>query len=229
MRESSHVATIARLRFRVADRDATEMITVWAYHHAGLLAVGSTVASSVHQLKITLRSVRPPVWRRILVGSDMSLGELARVLEAAMGWLGGHLHVFDVKGTWYGSADPDWDSNDLDEDKYRLSEVLAAGGDKMRWNYDFGDGWEHDVLVEKIADADPGVEYPLCLAGRRACPPEDCGGPSGYAELLKAFADLSHPDHEELRRWAPPGFDPASFDVEDVNHSLRSPRLLEGW
>jgi hypothetical protein len=83
--------------------------------------------------------------------------------------------------------------------------------------------------VEKIAGADPGVEYPVCLAGRRACPPEDCGGPPGYAELLRALADPSHPDQEELRRWAPPGFDPASFDIEGANLALRSPRPLEGW
>ncbi|NIA26109.1 MAG: plasmid pRiA4b ORF-3 family protein [Gammaproteobacteria bacterium] len=187
------------------------------------------MADTVHQLKITLRSVKPPVWRRILVKSDMTLGELAPVLEAVMGWLGGHLHVFDVEGTWYGSADPDWDSDNLDENKYRLSEVLPSVGDKMRWNYDFGDGWEHDVLVEKIAGVDPGAALSVCLAGRRACPPEDCGGPPGYADLLAALADPRHPEHEELRRWAPSDFDPASFDVEDANLALRSPRPFEGW
>jgi hypothetical protein len=191
--------------------------------------MGATVADTVYQLKVTLRSVKPPVWRRIVVRSNISLGELALVLEAAMGWLGGHLHVFEAEGAWYGSADPDWDSNDLDENEHRLSEVVHTVGSKMRWDYDFGDGWEHDVVVERITDAVPGVEYPLCLAGRRACPPEDCGGPPGYAELLKALADPSHPDHDDLRRWVPPGFDPASFDVEDVNDALRSPRPLEGW
>ena len=186
------------------------------------------MANTVHQLKVTLRSVKPPVWRRIVVRSNSPLGELASVLEAAMGWLGGHLHVFEAEGTWYGSADPDWDSNDQDENEHRLGDVLATVGSKMRWDYDFGDGWEHDVVVEKITDADPGVEYPLCLAGRGACPPEDCGGPPGYAELLRALADPSHADHDDLRRWAPPGFDPASFDVEDANLALRSPRPLEG-
>lgn len=185
--------------------------------------------NTVHQLKITLRSVRPPVWRRIQVRSDMTLGELARVLEAAIGWMGGHLHVFDVEGTWYGSADPDWGSDDLDENEYRLIEVLDTVGGKLRWDYDFGDGWEHDVVVEKITDADPGVEYPLCLAGRRACPPDDCGGPPGYAELLVALADPQHPDHEELLERAPPDFDPASFDIDDANLALRSQRPLEDW
>ena len=187
------------------------------------------MANTVHQLKMTLRSVRPPVWRRIVVGSDMTLGELARVLEAAMGWMGGHLHVFDADGSCYGTPDPEWGSDDLDENRFLLGQVLPSVGSKMRWDYDFGDGWEHDVLVEKIAGADPGVEYPVCLAGRRACPPEDCGGPPGYAEFLRVLADPSHLDHDDLRGWAPPGFDPASFDIEGANFALHSPGSLEGW
>ena len=161
--------------------------------------------------------------------SDLSLGELAPILEGAMGWLGGHLHAFDVDGTWYGTPDPDWPSDDLDEDRYRLGEVLPSVGDKLRWDYDFGDGWEHNVVVEKIVEAEPRVEYPLCLAGRRACPPEDCGGPHGYAQLLEVLADPSHPEHDELREWAPIDFDPEYFDVDETSLEMRSPRPLEGW
>lgn len=160
--------------------------------------------------------------------SDLSLGELAPILEGAMGWLGGHLHVFDVDGTWYGSADPDWPSDGLDENQYQLGEVLTSVGDKMRWDYDFGDGWEHNVVVEKIFEAEPAVEYPTCLAGRRACPPEDCGGPDGYAQLLEVLADPSHPDHDELREWAPTDFDPDYFDAEEASLEMRSPSPLEG-
>lgn len=187
------------------------------------------MADRVHQLKVTLRGVKPPVWRRIVVRSDLSLGELAPILEGAMGWLGGHLHVFDIDGTWYGSPDPDWPSDDLDENEYRLGEVLTAVGDKMRWDYDFGDGWEHNVVVEQIFEAVPGVEYPVCLAGRRACPPEDCGGPHGYAQLLEVLTDSSHPEHEELKNWAPIDFDPDYFDVEEASLEMRSPSPPEGW
>jgi hypothetical protein len=187
------------------------------------------VADTVHQLKITLRSVKPPVWRRIVVRSDKTLGELAPILEAAMGWLGGHLHVFDVDGTWYGTPDPDWGRDDLDERKFRVRDVLPEVGSKLRWDYDFGDGWEHNVVVEEIIAAEPGVEYPICLAGRRACPPEDCGGPWGYADLLNALADPAHPDHEGMREWAPLNFDPARFDLEETTLAMRSPRPLEGW
>jgi len=187
------------------------------------------MADSVHQLKVALRGVKPPVWRRIVVRSDLSLGELAPILEGAMGWLGGHLHAFDVDGIWYGRPDPDWASDDLDEDQYRLSDVLPAVGDKMRWEYDFGDGWEHNVQVEKIVEAETGLGYPVCLAGRRACPPEDCGGPHGYAQLLEVLADSSHPEHEELKNWAPIDFDPDYFDVEEASLEMRSASPLESW
>ena len=180
------------------------------------------VKRNVHQLKVTLRSVRPPVWRRIVVKPDTTLGELAPILEAAMGWLGTHLHLLDVDGTWYGARDPEWARDVLDENRFRLGGVLPAVGSKMRWDYDFGDGWEHDVLVEAISPSERGVEYPVCLAGRRACPPEDCGGPWGYADLLKALADPAHPDHQQLREWAPPDFDPARFDLEETNLAIRS-------
>jgi hypothetical protein len=184
---------------------------------------------TVHQLKLTLREVKPPVWRRIVVESDLTLGELAGVLEAAMGWESYHLHAFEVGGTRYGVPDPDWDMDDLDENRFRLADVLPKVGMKMRWEYDFGDGWEHDVLVEAIGPPERGVEYPLCLAGRRACPLEDCGGPWGYADLLVALADPDHPEHEERREWAPPGFDPARFDLEQTKQAMRSPRPLGGW
>lgn len=184
---------------------------------------------SVHRLKVTLRGVKPPVWRRIVVYSDCTLGELAPLLEASMGWLGGHLHLFDVGGTRYGTPDPDWDTADLHEGRFRLGDVLPSVGSKMRWEYDFGDGWEHDVVVEAIGPPEAGVRYPRCLAGRRACPPEDCGGPWGYEELLQALADPGNPDHAELREWAPPDFDPVQFDPVEATLAMHLPRPLEGW
>jgi hypothetical protein len=108
---------------------------------------------SVHRLKVALRGVRPPVWRRIEVRSDVTLGQLSGILEAAMGWEGHHLHLFDVAGTRYGIPDPEWELNFLDERRFRLGAVLPWVGSKMRWDYDFGDGWEHDVLVEAVGPA----------------------------------------------------------------------------
>lgn len=184
---------------------------------------------SVHRLKVTLREVRPSVWRRIEVSSDVTLGRLSGILEAAMGWLGGHLHAFDVAGTIYGIPDPDWEVTALDEGRFRLGAVLPWVGSTMRWDYDFGDGWKHDVVVEAIGPPELGMEYPVCLKGRRACPPEDCGGPWGYGELLQLLAAPDLEDPDDRRGWVGPYFDPARFDQREATTAMRSPRPLEGW
>ena len=187
---------------------------------------------TVHQLKVTLRQVRPPVWRRIEVPSNTTLSELAAVLEAAMGWLGGHLHAFEAGDVSY--EIPDDESfgfrETVDERRARLNDVLPNVGAKMRWDYDFGDGWMHDIVVEAIEPARSDTTYPVCLAGRRACPPDDCGGPWGYANLLAALGDSTHPEHEEeLTEWTPPAFDPGVFDIDEANEMMRTARPLRDW
>ena len=187
------------------------------------------MTGTVHRLKITLRGIRPPIWRRIEVPSDTSLGDLARVLEAAMGWLGGHLHMFDVEGVTYGTPDPGWDTDDLDEGEFRLDRVLPFVNSTMRFDYDFGDGWEHNVVVEAINPVDADVLYPRCLTGRRACPPEDCGGLSGYATIVAVVANPNQPDHADLRDFVPVDYDPAYFDATEADIDMRTPRPLEDW
>ena len=191
----------------------------------------ATNAKTVHRLKVTLRQVRPPVWRRIEVPSDMRLSELAGVLEAAMGWMGGHLHAFDADGVLYEIPDEEGFGRRTtrDERKAQLGQALRDVRARMRWDYDFGDGWEHDVVVEAIEPRAGDVRYPRCLAGRRACPPDDCGGPWGYNELLAAVADPLHVEHQSLTVWAPSGFDPEAFDVEVATEMMRSARPLQGW
>ena len=185
-------------------------------------AVGSiSVATTVHQLKVTLKGVKPPVWRRVLVPSSWTLAELSPALESVMGWHGGHLHAFDTGDSVYGQPDPDWGGGLEDERKARLDDVLPQAGAKMRWDYDFGDGWEHEVVAEAIVEPDAGLRYPYCKTGRRACPPEDCGGPYGYQDLVDALTDPNHPRREELEEWVPPGFDPARFDLREINDALR--------
>lgn len=184
--------------------------------------------ATVHRLEVTLRSVKPPVWRRIEVDSDITLDDLSDLLEAAVGWLGGHLHAFDVDGILYERTDPDegLSRGARDESVHQLGNVLAEVGTKMRWDYDFGDGWQHDIVVEAIEPADPDAIYPCCVAGRRACPPEDCGGPWGYEELLEALAEKDHPRHDELTEWIPPGWDPAHFDPDEATQDMLAPRPL---
>jgi len=190
-----------------------------------------TQAKTVHRLKVTLRQVKPPVWRRIEVPSNIKLSDLAGVLEAAMGWLGDHLHAFEADGVLYETQDGESFGfrRTRDERKARLGEVLPAVKSKMRWDYDFGDGWEHDVVVEVIELARSDVTYPVCLTGKRACPPEDCGGPWGYSNLLAALSDPTHEEHEELTEWVGIDFDPADFDAHEATEDMRSARPLNGW
>jgi Plasmid pRiA4b ORF-3-like protein len=103
----------------------------------------------------------------------------------------------------------------------RLSRVVASGIKKFTYTYDFGDNWDHAILVEKTLEAEPGVRYPRCVGGKRACPPEDCGGPWGYGDFLEAVGDPRHPEHEEMLEWAGGEFDPEAFDIETVNEELR--------
>jgi hypothetical protein len=179
----------------------------------------------VYQLKITLRYVKPPVWRRVQV-TDCTLAKVHDVIQTCMDWDDYHLHEFDVGEERYG--DPQQWQDDFggvmevgNEGKVKLSQLVAQGVKKFTYVYDMGDNWEHTIQVEKVLDAEPGVRYPRCVAGKRACPPEDCGGPWGYADFLEAIQNPKHEQHEELLEWIGGEFDPEAFDVEAVNEELR--------
>jgi len=166
------------------------------------------------------------------VDSDTPLPEFASQLEASMGWLGGHLHAFRVANVTYQLGNLDdglFGHPAVDERTVTLGEVLTKPKAKMCWDYDFGDGWEHDVVVESIGPAEDGVDSPMCLTGRRACPRDDCGGPWGYQDLLAAVANPDHPEHDELSEWLPEGFDPDAFDPAQATASMREPRPFDGW
>lgn len=178
----------------------------------------------VYQLKITLRGVsKPPVWRRVLVPADITLNDLHGVIQQAMGWDDYHLHVFTTGWREYGSPDPEL--GHASDKSVRLSEVLAGPGDRLRYTYDFGDDWEHDVVVEESLVAEPKQTYPRCVAGKGACPPEDCGGVWRYTWLKEVLADPSHEEHQDMLEWlgleAGEDFDPKEFSVEAVNSRLR--------
>jgi hypothetical protein len=186
----------------------------------------ATENGTLYQLKVALRGVsKPPVWRRVLVDAGASLGELHEVIMAAMGWDGGHLHMFSDDTTRYGTT-PD----DEDEDEFALADVLVEPGDRLRYTYDFGDDWDHEIKLEKVLPPDAGphtTAVPVCLAGKGACPPEDCGGPWGYTDLKEAIADPSDEEHGERLEWLgledPSDFDPAAFDLATVNARLHGP------
>ncbi len=178
----------------------------------------------IYQLKVTLRGSTSPIWRRIQIPANTALSRLHTILQVAMGWTDSHLHEFVVRDARYGCADTEWDplERPKDERRVRLGQLLTAEKDKFGYEYDFGDSWEHDVLVEKILPPEPGVPYPRCIAGKRACPPEDVGGLSGYADFIKAIRDPKHEEHDDLLAWAGGTFDPEAFDLNAINARLRS-------
>ncbi|MDM4718131.1 plasmid pRiA4b ORF-3 family protein [Micromonospora sp. WMMA1363] len=174
----------------------------------------------IFQLRISLTGIRPPVWRRVLVPGGYTLDRVHRVVQHATGWRDCHLHSFEIDGRQYGEPDPDGQLSLLDELDVRLDAVVGKGS-RFHYTYDFGDWWEHDLLVEDVFTADPEERYPACLDGERAGPPEDIGGPVGYQALLAALAEPGHPEHHVLRGWVGDGFDPEMFDAGRVGTLLR--------
>lgn len=178
----------------------------------------------IYQLKVSLREISPPIWRRLQVRGDITLYKLHGLLQAIMGWTNSHLYAFDVGKAEYGP--PDGPSGHLVEDdrRARLQKVAAAEGAAFIYKYDFGDGWEHDVVVEKIIPAEADARYPICVAGARACPPEDCGGPPGYDSLIEAIANPNLPDAHDILEWVGGRFDPEAFDLMEINRRMREVR-----
>jgi hypothetical protein len=176
----------------------------------------------IYQIKVTLNQSKPPIWRRILVPSDVTLEHLHYIIQVAMGWTNSHLHQFIVgRDTYYSEPHPDYFHEVLDERKFRLHQIAPGEKSKFIYEYDFGDSWEHVILVEKVLPHDPEQAYPVCIKGKRACPPEDVGGVWGYLMFLEAIQDPEHPEHEMYLDWIGGEFDPKEFDLEETNEVLR--------
>jgi len=184
----------------------------------GAVSPGDQIA----QLKITLLDIDPPVWRRLLVPATIRLDRLDRVVQAAMGWTNSHLHMFIHPTRHYGVPDLDFPLHD--ERRTTLRDLAAQEGETFGYEYDLGDSWEHELMLEQLSTAEPGGRYPVCLDGARACPPEDCGGVHGYTDLIDTLADPGHPEHQHLLEWLGiekgSDFDPAHFDPADANRRL---------
>ncbi len=180
----------------------------------------------IYQIKVTLRDSRPPIWRRIQVSSDTTLAKLHRILQRVMGWEDAHLHQFIIRDERYGVPDKEdvGPRQTRDERKYILREVVPGERSQFGYNYDFGDYWQHVLVVEKTFPPEEGVRYPVCLAGARACPPEDVGGLPGYENFLEAMRNPEHPEHNEFSEWIGGDFDPEAFDLGEINQTLRSLR-----
>lgn len=183
--------------------------------------------TQIYQLKMTLLGSRPPIWRRMHVSSNISLAALHWAIQYAMGWTNSHMHHFKVGKTYYGVSYPD-DFDDVtrtkDEKNFTLSDLVSKPKAKFIYEYDFGDSWEHEIVLEKILPPESGVRYPICIAGKRACPPEDCGGVWGYASFLEAIQNPDHPEHDDMLEWVGDSFNPEAFDLAAVNKALRQIR-----
>ena len=203
-----------------------------AEDHAGLLGeekpkarrTAPTTGDLIYQFKVTLLDIKPAIWRRVRV-PDCTLADFHEYIQAALGWENYHLHQFDIDGERYGPAAPDDTDFGLemrDEAGVTLGRLIPKAGRKPRWvyEYDFGDGWRHEIVFEGFVAVDPKAKYPQCVEGERACPPEDCGGPWGYADYLAAVADPKHEQHEDMLEWRGP-FDPEAFDPKKATREMR--------
>jgi hypothetical protein len=175
----------------------------------------------IYQLKITLRDSKPPIWRRVLVPGKFSLYKLHQVIQIAMGWTDSHLHQFIVDDEYYSiPSDEDWGPV-IDERRQTLSKMAPDEKRKFVYEYDFGDSWDHQILVEKILPSEAGTKYPVCIKGKRACPPEDVGGVWGYDTFLEAIKDPTHEEHKMFKEWIGLNFDPEAFDLDLINAELQ--------
>ena len=173
------------------------------------------------QLKVKLLGFRPSIWRRVLVPGNFNLAQLHNVIQEVFGWEDYHLHAFNIEGVEFGLPDPDgW--TEYQSERITLAKLNLPPKTKFRYEYDFGDSWIHEITVEKIVVPQEPLKVPICLAGKRACPPEDSGGPWGFQDMLEAACNPKHHDHEEFKEYLDPEWDSEAFHLEAVNACLRS-------
>lgn len=184
-------------------------------------------SADIYQIKVTIKGSKPSIWRRLQVPATINLFELHQMIQAAMGWFNSHLHMFVINGVRY--SIPDEDDWEPVNDEREVTLAAVGKGKKVLYVYDFGDSWDHEILVEKILPAEAGAVYPRCTAGRRACPPEDVGGIWGYEMMLEALADPGHEQHERWSKWMIVDFDPEAFSLEAADESVRAYKDVVSW
>ncbi|PWD97548.1 plasmid pRiA4b ORF-3 family protein [Marinilabilia rubra] len=180
------------------------------------------IRPQIYQVKVTLQGIEPAIWRRLLIPADLFLHDFHKVLQTAMGWENQHLHIFMRGNRLFGPSDDEWKQNGRFQDYtiVRVNDLLRNPGDEIVYQYDLGDNWRHLITLEKQTEPEPLEYYPLCVDGARECPPEDCGGPYGYQEMIAAVKDPSNPQHKFFSALFPDGLDPEYFDLEEINEIL---------
>lgn len=174
----------------------------------------------LYEIRVQLQEIEPPIWRILWVRPQTRLARLHKIIQTSMGWTNSHLHLFEIGDELYGEGDFDWEIDVQDYYAVKLEDVFRKGRTSFVYEYDMGDSWRHDITLLGNVEAEPGVKI-TCIGGARACPHEDCGGDSGYYQVLEALADPDHEDHEMMREWAGKRYDPEVFDLEKVNRALK--------
>jgi len=195
-------------------------------HYAGIVLRKENVMTGkneIYQFKVTLKDSSPTIWRRFQVVGNISLCKMHEIIQIVMGWTDSHLHQFIDKGIFYGnSEDDDFRGTEiLDEKKFKINQILTEQKQKIVYEYDFGDSWEHELVLEKIISKDKKINTPICIEGERACPPEDCGGIGGYEDLLETLKKPDDPEYENLIEWLDEDFDPNIFNLNEINRKLK--------
>lgn len=176
----------------------------------------------IYQLNITILDSNPSIWRRVLIGDDTLLPDLHKIIQSVMGWTNSHMHQFIQRGVCYGASDPWGEMEVKNYEKIKVSSLLKKENDRLIYEYDFGDNWAHDIVLEKISEKEEGQYYPVCIDGENACPPEDCGGIWGYEDMLMILNNPGHEEYEDTLEWLGDDFDPQDFNKEEVNQLLQS-------
>lgn len=181
--------------------------------------------NKIYQIHISLEESNPKIWRRVLVQSNLSLADFHKVIQTTMGWTNSHLHQFIKNGNYYTRRYPGddlWEEmENVDYQDMLISDLLKKENEKIIYQYDFGDSWEHEIILEEIKPDDKKFKHPLCLAGKRNCPPEDCGGVWGYADMLDILKQPDHEEYESYIEWLGGEFDPEYFNKNEINEMLR--------
>ena len=184
------------------------------------------MSMKIYQIRIELTRIKPKIWRRLLIPSDLLLSDFHKIIQTSMGWTNSHLHQFIKSRTFYTErvqGDNTWgELNNVDYKKLKISFLLKKEKGKIVYEYDFGDGWEHIALLEKILPFDEKLKYPVCLAGEMNCPPDDCGGVDGYSDLVEILKNPKHKEYESYIEWLGGVFDPKHFDKKLVNEMLQT-------
>lgn len=191
-----------------------------------------SVGSEILRLKVTLKECKPTVWREIEIASSMTLAGLHDVLQTLMGWEDYHLWAFEFGRRRFELPDPDgmdpMGKPSEDPGHVTVGELLVKKNQKLAYNYDFGDDWWIEIEVQAVVKPEPKVRYPRCITGERSGPPEDCGGPGGYQELLAARRNPKSSHAKELLEWAGEDWDPDAFDLAAINEALSALPVQRG-